>query len=97
MYLYIYIYIYIYILFSPRVEDSHEKLPVTDGSSNELRTPVAMKRICKQRKIIHIRIIPLAYVEVTDILVVRYSTGVKSAGFRSQLKASRVSNSTDEL
>ena len=45
----------------------------------------------------HIRKNPFAYAEFADGFVVRYPTGVKSTGFRSQLEASHVSSNNETV
>ena len=67
------------------------------NSSHKLSTPVAIKRICKQKKNNTYTLNPIAYAKVADISAVRYPTCVKSAGFWSQLEASLVSYHSDEL
>ena len=63
------------------------------SSSYELSTPEADG--------VYVKIYPLkksfAYAENDDSPVIRYPTDTKSAGFRFQLRASRMSSHTEEL
>ena len=95
------IYIYIYICSLGDGEHSCEELLVAprvlQSSSEEISTPVTVKRICKQRKNNIYTYNSFAYAEIADSSVVRYPTDIKSAGYRSQLEASSMSRHTDEL
>ena len=80
------------------VQHSSEELPLASyaqmqSSSHELRTPVA------DRVYVYIYISKnsFAYVEDDGCSVVKYPTGMKSAGFRFPLEVFRVSSHSEEL
>ena len=58
---------------------------------------VAVKGLCKQKKSDTYALTPFACVKFANGCVVRYPTGVKSAGFQTRLEAFLMLSHTDEL
>ena len=83
------------------VEHPFEELLVATrampNAFKELSTPVAVKRICKQRKINTYKLNCFSYTKAVDGCTVRYPTSIKSARFKTLLEAFCFSSHTDEL